>query len=191
VRGNEAVDKLAKEAANGRASSRDSLPLMLRKALPISLSALKQEYHRKLIEKWKTFWLRSPRKYRLETINSDFPFNSYRNRLHKLPRGQASLIAQIQIGHFPLNAYLNKIGKVASELCDKCGEEGDDGRAKETIKHFLFDCDAYTVARNELTIKIGADNLNLDGIVSTVKRMKALTKYIRRTRRFKTEENPP
>jgi ribonuclease HI len=58
VRGNEAIDKLAKEAANGQASSRDALPPMLRRSLPTSLSALKQEYHRRLIKKWKTFWLR-------------------------------------------------------------------------------------------------------------------------------------
>jgi hypothetical protein len=101
-----------------------------------------------------------------------------------------SLVAQIQIGHFPLNAYLHKIGKAISELCDKCGEEGDGSRVKETIKHFIFDCDAYTVARNKLTVKIEADNLNMEGIVSTAKRMKALVKYIRRTRRFKNDENP-
>jgi ribonuclease HI/endonuclease/exonuclease/phosphatase family metal-dependent hydrolase len=188
VHGNEAVDKLAKEAAEGRASSRDSLPPMLRKDLPTSLSAFKQEYLGKLFEKWETSWTRSSRKFRMETVNSDFPFNSYRNRLQKLTRGQASMIVQILIGHFPLNTYLHRIGKSATKLCEKCGEEGMDGRVEETIKHFIFHCDAYIVARVELTTKIGADDFNLESLLSTARRMKALIKYIGRTRRFKNED---
>jgi ribonuclease HI len=189
VHGNEAVDKLAKEAAEGRASSRDSLPPMLRRELPTSLSALKQEYLKKLFEKWETFWLQSPRKFRMDTSSSDFPFNSYRNRLHKLTRGYASIIAQIQVGHFPLNAYLHRIGKSATEMCDKCqgGEDGNGIRRKETIKHFVFDCDAYTTERNELTTKIGIENFNMAGIMSTARKMKALLKYVRRTRRFNND----
>jgi ribonuclease HI len=187
VHGNEAVDKLAKEAAEGRASRRESLPPTLRKELPTSLSALKQDYFKKLIVKWEDYWERSPRNFRMDTINSDFPFNSYRNRLHKLTRGQASSIAQILIGHFPLNEYLHRIGKSATDRCEKCGEEGEGNREKETIKHFIFDCNAHFIARNELTAKIGIDNFNMEGLLSTIRRMKALLRYIGRTRRFKNE----
>jgi hypothetical protein len=123
----------------------------------------------------------------MDTINSEFPFNSYRNRLHKLTRGQASSIAQILIGHFPLNGYLHKIGKSATDRCENCGEEGEGIHEKETIKHYIFDCNAHLIARNELTVKIGIDNFNMEGLLSTVRRMKALIRYIGRTQRFKNE----
>ena len=44
VRGNKAVDRLAKEAAKGQASRQADLPHLLRSPLPISSSVSKQEY---------------------------------------------------------------------------------------------------------------------------------------------------
>jgi hypothetical protein len=68
VHGNEAVNKLAKEAADRHVSRRDQLPPMLRKALPTSLLEIKQEYHRKLIKKWEKFWLQFPQKHQLDQL---------------------------------------------------------------------------------------------------------------------------
>ena len=45
VKGNEKVDELAKEAANGKSSARINLPHILRSTLPASASATKQEFH--------------------------------------------------------------------------------------------------------------------------------------------------
>ena len=49
VKGNEDVDKLAKEAAAGRSSTMAQLPHILQSPLPISVSAIKQNYMSKLI----------------------------------------------------------------------------------------------------------------------------------------------
>ena len=48
VKGNEDVDKLAKDAADGRSSRREDLPHLLRTSLPRSASASKQEYNAKI-----------------------------------------------------------------------------------------------------------------------------------------------
>jgi ribonuclease HI len=48
VKGNEYVDKLAKEAAEGKATRRGNLPVMLRNGLPVSASAIKQEHMEQL-----------------------------------------------------------------------------------------------------------------------------------------------
>ena len=77
VRGNEKVDELAKDAANRHSSERIRLPHILRSPLPISASATKQAYHRKLKGKWEENWENSTRYERLAEIDDNFPFNSY------------------------------------------------------------------------------------------------------------------
>ena len=62
VKGNEDVDRAAKEAAAGRSSPIANLPHLLRNPLPVSASALKQEYNANLRWKWKDLWDASPRR---------------------------------------------------------------------------------------------------------------------------------
>src|SRR6202040_2743169 len=78
VRGNEKVDELAKEAASGLSSARLGFPHILRTQLPSSASATKQAYHSTLKKKWEDVWKASDRKGRLDPIDDNFPFVSYR-----------------------------------------------------------------------------------------------------------------
>ena len=57
VKGNELADSLAKEAAAGKASCCADLLPLLRKLLPASASATKQEHFAHLNRKWKSAWL--------------------------------------------------------------------------------------------------------------------------------------
>jgi len=75
VKGNEAADKLAKVAAQGRSSRMVDLPHLLRSPLPVSASALKQEFSAKLNRLWQKVWDGSPRKERFSRVDSNFPFN--------------------------------------------------------------------------------------------------------------------
>jgi ribonuclease HI len=109
VKGNEKVDELAKEAASGRASTRASLPHILRTSLPTSASATRQDYHRRLKKMWDDIWADSDRSQRLNEIDDNFPFNSFRKRTYRLTRHQASLMNQIRCGHIPLNGYLSML----------------------------------------------------------------------------------
>jgi hypothetical protein len=79
-RGNKKVDKLAKEAAlaNGGLSTRINLPQILRKQFPTSVSATKQAYYRKMMNKWDIIWDKSERSRRINKIDNYFPFNGYR-----------------------------------------------------------------------------------------------------------------
>jgi ribonuclease HI len=99
VKGNEAADKLAKEAAQGRSNRREELPYPLRSTLPTSVSAAKQKYQANLNKRWVKTWADSPRKERFTRIDPDFPFNKFRKRLFKLSRNQSSLIMQLRTGH--------------------------------------------------------------------------------------------
>jgi hypothetical protein len=108
VKGNEAADRLAKAAAQGRSSRIADLPHLLRSPLPVSASAIKQEYSAKLNGLWRKIWDGSPRKDRFSRLDPDFPFNSFRKRLFQLTRKQSSIIMQLRTGHIPLNFYLKK-----------------------------------------------------------------------------------
>jgi ribonuclease HI len=187
VRGNEAADKLAKEAAQGRSSRQTDLPHLFRSPLPVSASATKQAYNAKLNKMWAKIWTNSPRKDRFTQTDPDFPFNSFRKRLFMLTRNQASIIMQIRVGHIPLNYYLRRIGKTESDKCLKCDGNPNNGQRTETINHFVFECSAYNEARTSLVTKIGRNRFTIPKIMENTKHMKALVTYVNRTGRFKED----
>jgi ribonuclease HI len=185
VKGNERVDELAKEAAEGKASRRTELPPQIRRGIPTSASAAKQDNLERLKTSWKAKWLDSPRWRRLEHIDLDFPFSKYRARLDNVTRGQASRLMQIRSGHIPLNSYLFKIGKTDSPLCRSCERNpGERGPATETVNHFLFECRAYDAQRLHLANKVGRRNLNLKTLMQSTEGMRALASYAKKTGRL-------
>ena len=138
VRGNEVVDRLAKEAAKCQASRQADLPHLFRSPLPISSSASKQQYNAKINRMWVKLWEGFPGKDRFMQTDPDFPFNSFWKRLFKLNRKQMSLIMQLWTKHILLNFYLKRIGKIDSDKCLKCNGDLDNIQVTETINHFLF-----------------------------------------------------
>jgi ribonuclease HI/endonuclease/exonuclease/phosphatase family metal-dependent hydrolase len=187
VKGNEAADKIAKAAAQGRSSRAIDLPHLFRSPLPISASATKQGFSARLNRLWTKIWTNSPRKDRFSRIDPDFPFNKFRKLLFNMTRKQASTIMQLRTGHIALNFYLRRIGKVATENCTKCEEGPNIVHAKETINHFLFECQAYDDERHDLVAKIGRSHLSIPKIMKNTDYMKALVTYINRTGRFKDD----
>jgi ribonuclease HI len=188
VRGNEKVDELAKEAANGLSSEEQRLPHILRTPLPLGASAIKQHFAKKLKYKWEDDWEESERGRRFRSIDEVFPFSSFRKRTHALTRSQASLMIQLRSGHIPLNGYLSRINRADSDLCQACLEEDENLQCRETVKHFLFECTAYNKEREELTKQVSRRHLNLKDIMSDADRMKALARYVNRTGRFKEKQ---
>jgi ribonuclease HI len=185
VKGNEEVDKMAKDAAAGRSSAMAALPHLLRSPLPTSASALKQNFNSNLKAKWATMWDASPRKPRLEQFGDAFPFSAFLNKIFMLTRKQSSTILQIRCGHFPLNKYLHRINKSDTDRCQACADRGEHAPPAETFNHYLFDCPAHHLARETLIDEIGIDNLYLAEIMQDTNRMKALITFINRTRRFR------
>jgi ribonuclease HI len=187
VKGNEAADKLAKAAAQGRSSRAVDLPHLLRSPLPASASAIKQEFLAKLTRTWGKIWDGSPRKERFSRLDPDFPFNSFRKRLFLLSRKQSSTIMQLRTGHIPLKFYLKRIGKVDSDRCTNCPEGPDQVRVPETINHFIFECQAHDEVRQELIAKIGRSRLSLRKIMKNTDHIKALVTYVNQTGRFRED----
>jgi hypothetical protein len=178
VKGNEAADKLAKAVAQGRSSRATDLPHLLRSPLPVSASAIKQEFSAKLNRLWNKVWDGSPSKDRFSRLDPNFPFNSFRKRLFQLTRRQSSTIMQLRTGHIPLNFYLKRISKADYDRCSKCFEGPDHVQVPETINHFLFECQAYDEFRRELIAKIGRSRLSLIKIMKNTNYMKALVTYL-------------
>jgi ribonuclease HI/endonuclease/exonuclease/phosphatase family metal-dependent hydrolase len=188
VKGNEEADRLAKAAAQGRSSRAVDLPHLLRSPLPVSASAIKQEFSAKLNRLWSKVWDESPRKDRFLRLDPDFPFVRFRKRLFQLTRKQASIIMQLRTGHIPLNFYLKRIGKVDSDRCTNCPEGPDRIQVPETTNHFLFECQAHDEFRRELIAKIGRSHLSLSKIMKHTNYIKALVTYISRTGRFREHD---
>ena len=186
VKGNEAVDQLAKGAAAGHSSALANLPHILRTPLPISASAIKQSFMSSLKRTWNNNWNASPRIARIAQFGGTFPYTTFLKQLILLTRNQASLILQIRSAHFPLNSYLHRIGKSDTDRCQKCNPDHNELPPRETINHFTFECTAYNEAREQLTEKIGRDNFHLPNIMENTDRTKALTTFINRTGRLRS-----
>ena len=124
VKGNERVDEEAKAAAQGDLSPMEELPPILRKQLPYSTAAVKQEHREMLKVKWLGAWKDSPCYTRFQNIDPDFPFNKFQKISDKLSRPQASLLTQMWTGHIPLNSYLHHIKKSDTRRCKSCWGRG-------------------------------------------------------------------
>ena len=92
VKGNEDVDSLAKEAAEGRSSAIAILPHILRHTLLVSTSVLKQDFNKSLKARWSKMWDASPRKPRITQLGGSFSSSAFLNSLSLLTRKQSSLI---------------------------------------------------------------------------------------------------
>ena len=157
VYGNKNVNRLAKQAAEGHSSTTIHLPSILRQPLLTSASAIKQKFNTKIKKLWLEQWNISPRKERMAQLGENFPFKKFITNLNKLTHKQTSTILQIRCGHFPLNHYLHKIKKIASNTCQACLLAIDAIPSQETIHHFIFECPAYNTARNTLKDKVSQE----------------------------------
>ncbi|KAF8592097.1 hypothetical protein K439DRAFT_1290162, partial [Ramaria rubella] len=67
--GNEAVDKMAKDAADGESSRRSQLPAFLCRHLPHSASAVKQSYKDQLKQQASQLFKASPQYTKISSID--------------------------------------------------------------------------------------------------------------------------
>ncbi len=94
---------------------------------------------------------------------------------------------QIRSRHVPLNTYLHRIGKSRTRRCPKCERTEGEAAAPETVNHYVFECPTYEDERWELGRAMGRRELNLKNIMSSEKGLRALTKFIAKTGRFKQQ----
>lgn len=181
VEGNEAVDRAAKEAAQGATSDTNTLPLLLTDTLGFSSSAVKQEYNETLKNQWTTTWKESPRYARVSLIDPSLPSRKFMANTAELTRAQTSVLVQLRSGHIPLNLYLFRIGKADVSMCPNCRQ------TRETIHHYLFECRTHSRHRFALRQAIGPSNAaSLQYLLGNRKAYKSLLNYVGATKRFKT-----
>jgi len=142
IQGNEMADGEAKLAAMGKTSTTDTLPHLLCQPLLKNGSALKQEFHKLLKARWKTWWRNSSHHDKFSHMDNQFPFSNFNKARDELMRKQASLIMQIRTEHVPVNRFLHRIKKRDNPKCDTCLENFG-MEVTETIRPFLFECRAY------------------------------------------------
>ena len=181
ITGNEDADKLAKTAADGESSTKDTLPSCLRKEIGYSLSASRQEHYEKLKHRWTESWTNSPRYRRARYPDLLTPHSQkYLKYISSqdIPRKAASLIFQLRVGHAPTNQYLHRFKKVDSSRCPACGHP------KETTDHFLLHCPKYAHERWPLLKAAGSKLPTVARVLSSPKLLLPLANFIEATDRF-------
>jgi len=184
VAGNERVDEEAKKAAQGETSPPEELLPILRKRLPTSATAAKQNFAEKQKTRWLETWKTLPCYAKFQHIDNDFPFNKFRKISNALSRSQTSLLMQLRTGHIPLNSYLFRIKKLGTRRCESCWDRGQ-LEITETVVHYLFECQAYAAECYDMDRALGRYSRDLKGIMASMKRIKELLKFVGRTTRFK------
>ena len=177
---NERADEEAKLAAQGSSSDSRFLPPLLRKKLPLSISALRQENSVKLKKRWSRRWKSSERKNLLRSIDSSAPSKKYLHVISDLDRRQASILFQLCTGHIGLNQHLFHIRKAESPACPLC-----QGITVETIKHFLLECPHYRQQRHILQRKLCRNVGSLSFLLNSPVAVRPLLNFVRSTGRFK------
>ncbi|KAJ5111881.1 hypothetical protein NUU61_001511 [Penicillium alfredii] len=143
--GNDAADRLAKEAAQPGKTHPFRLLLSRETAL------VRSKTHAQWEQEWKT----SIKGAHLRQIDSGLPARHTRKLYGNLPRSRAYLLTQLRTGHNWLSTYAKKFGFRDDDLCE-CG-------TRETVAHVLLECLRLRELRIELRRKIGG---TLSGVSS-------------------------
>ena len=181
VEGNEKSDEEAKDAARGASSSKNRLPAVLHKSLPMSASRAKQNWKTHIKEQTQQRWARSPRHRKMQQVAPNLSGKTFATLTDTLSRKQAALLFQLRTGHVGLNKHLHIITRADSPLCAACEE------APETVQHYLLYCPAYATARYRIFYEYGATALTLCALLNTKRLLRPLFKYIHDTRRFREQ----
>ena len=120
--GNDAADRMAKEAASP-GKTHPFRPLLTREKAFIRSN---------IIAQWEQEWRSASKGGHLRKIDSTLP-SAYTRKLYgNLPRGRAYLLTQLRTGHNWLSTYAKNFGFRDDDQCE-CG-------AQETVTHVLVDC---------------------------------------------------
>ncbi|KAI2670768.1 hypothetical protein CBS147355_9103 [Penicillium roqueforti] len=141
IAGNEAADRLAKEAAQP-GKTHPFRPLLTREN-----AFLRSRTH----AQWEQEWRSSTKGAHLRKVDGALPARYTRKLYGNLPRNRAYLLTQLRTGHNWLSTYAKKFGFHDDDRCE-CG-------GQETVSHVLLECPNLRELRIELRRNVG-DALN-------------------------------
>jgi len=173
VEGNEQADQAAKEAATQK---RASPATTMKSARNRSIQSMTKT-------KWATEWKTGRENARRLRNMSQYPGTTTGPKLYGAvqQRKHVVYIAQLRTGHCQLNEYLHRINKINTAKCE-CGAE------KETVEHFLLNCELYDEERDELRRKVGAQGMKLYTLLGDNQVIRNTVEYIEKTGRFMPEQ---
>ncbi len=145
--GNEAADRLAKEAV-GPETKHPFRHLLSRERGFI---------RNKIRKEWEQEWKNSQKGGHLRRIDKDLPSIRTRRMYGSLPRNRAYLLTQLRTGHSWLATHGKLHGFREDNKCE-CG-------APETVVHVLIDCPKLKDLRHKLRKKIGAAFNNIQDML--------------------------
>jgi len=90
-------------------------------------------------------------------------------------------VAQLRTGHCHLNQYLHRFNIIETSECE-CGAE------KETVDHYLLNCELYDEGRDELRRKAGIEGMRLSALLGDSRIIKKTVEYIEKTGRFRLDQ---
>ncbi|XP_018016691.1 uncharacterized protein LOC108673383 [Hyalella azteca] len=137
IQGNEAADRIAKQAA----TSDDPLA-----DIPFEYSELKSIVQKGAWNFWQAKWTSIRGQFALGTIKPSVrPWS-----LRKLQtRRNETLFARLRLGTAPLNKALYQIRQAPSPLCPSCN-------TPETSHHYLISCTEFEEAREQLRRQVNS-----------------------------------
>jgi len=132
--------------------------------------------------KWETEWKTGRGNARRLRNMSQYPGTTTGLELYGAlqQRKDVVCIARLRTGHCDLNEYLHRFNKIETPECE-CGAE------KETVDHFLLNCELYDEERDELRRKVGVQGMRSSILLGDNKIIKNTVNYIEKTGRFKLE----
>ena len=178
IAGNEAADCAAKDAAGGQVTESKKLPWLLRKDLPWSKSASKQDFHTRLKDAALTAWRTSAQFQRRGKILSNKLTKRHRETLTELPRGAASIWTQVRTAHVPLNAHVHRIHVADSPTCQRCFAYN------KTVEHVLLHCPTYNTQRRTIRQHIRRARGSVGKLLSSNANAVPIVNFIAATHRF-------
>ena len=168
IEGNEKADQAAKTAATPNSISSN---ITMKSAQNRSIQSMAKT-------KWEAEWRTGRENARRLRNMSQYPDTTTGPKLYEaLQRKHAVCIARLRTGHCHLNEYLHRFNIIETAECE-CGAE------KETIDHFLLNCEMYDEERDELRRKVGVHGMRTSTLLGDKNIIRNTVDYIEKTGRF-------
>uniref|UniRef100_A0A673MAK6 Uncharacterized LOC107721237 n=1 Tax=Sinocyclocheilus rhinocerous TaxID=307959 RepID=A0A673MAK6_9TELE len=167
VKGNEDVDKLAKQALQ-----REEIELQV----PLSKSEIKVLIWKKVIAEWQIKWDNNEKgRFFYNLINKV----SQKIRHIGKTRKEEVVYNRILLGHSNLNSTLKILGKHPNGLCEQC-------KVEETVTHVILECKKYEEERSNMIVEIKKNGIQVVHFKSLIKwaseiNSKAFFHFLKRT----------
>ena len=168
VQGNELADQAAKIATTPKNT----------RSITRMKSAQNRSIRATMKINWETEWKTDQENARHLRKMSKYPGTVTGLKLYGvLQRKHVVLISRLRTGHCHLNEYLHRFNIIEIPECE-CGA------AKETVDHFLLNCELYDEERDVLRRRVGSHGMTMSALLGDSHIIKETVEYIEKTGRF-------